>query len=1147
MIKETINEIVRSPPFAEFAFRIPLLRSGEVISLRRVAGSLLAIAVSSIAKAEGLQILLVSCDQERATRLRDDCALILGEKKVGYFGGQSAHMLVSTDSSTSVAQNEILMALQGGRNLLVIASPQTLVSRVPAPSKFRSRIIDLHVGGELRFSDLSARLREIGFSQKDFTENYGDFAVRGGILDVYPYLGENPIRCEFWDDTIQSIREFEVRSQRSICELTSAHIVPSTVRNTLSEQTQDFRDCSASILDYFKKNTIIVLDEYELIQREFEEVDQSSVGWLQSSGEVISRLHLFPLVESTSFARPSHVYRPGERRESLVIDFGSAPQPAFNGDVSALVTEIGNMISNGFTITLASDTADESRRLQELVNEALDAHPSGTRSAMPTGIETPSAERNIKYITETLHSGFVLPHQHFALLTEHEIFSRLRRRGSTRPQRIKGLSRKQVQELRYGDYVVHVEHGIGLFAGLAKIKVGGIDQEVLKLQFLGEDVLYVNLNFIHRVQKYSSQEGHVPRLTKLGSGEWERLRDRSKKGIKDIARELITLYANRKHSNGFAFSTDTYWQKEMEASFIYEDTPDQQSATSDVKHDMEDPSPMDRLICGDVGFGKTEIAVRASFKTVMDGKQVAVLVPTTILALQHYNTFQDRLSRYSVRVENISRLKTSADQKKVIELARRGAIDILIGTHRLLSKDVEFKDLGLLIIDEEHRFGVSAKEKLRHMKSGVDTLSLTATPIPRTLHFSLIGARDISIINTPPPNRIPIITEVIVDDARGGQWTVIREAILRELDRGGQIYFVHDRVNDINMIANKIASHVPQARVEVAHGQMNSRTLEYAMVDFLERKYDILVCTKIIESGLDLPNVNTILINRADRFGLAELYQLRGRVGRSNIQAYAYLLTPPLSTVPKAAFHRLQAIEEFAELGSGFRLAMRDLEIRGAGNLLGPEQSGFILEMGFDMYERTLREAVDELQREEYPLIERGKQFNVKDYSETVVDVDIEAYIRNTYIESDTERLEVYRRLYSISGKVELHSLREELEDRFGKCPEEVDNLLTLIDLRLAASEIGIVKLSLRGEFLILTFPESGNQRFYGQSEGASSPFQRLMKLVAERGKAGIRVKQDGTKLALHIPLSRDGSIKKQLERVWSQIELMKSSVFLPT
>jgi transcription-repair coupling factor (superfamily II helicase) len=660
--------------------------------------------------------------------------------------------------------------------------------------------------------------------------------------------------------------------------------------------------------------------------------------------------------------------------------------------------------------------------------------------------------------------------------------------------------------------------------------VGGAEQEVVKILYDANDVLYVNLNYVNKLQKYSSKEGHIPSLTRLGSSEWEKLKLRAKKRVKDIARDLITLYARRKQAEGFPFSQDTPWQQELEASFIYEDTRDQAKATIEVKRDMETPHPMDRLICGDVGFGKTEVAVRASFKAVLDGKQVAVLVPTTILATQHFGTFQDRLARYGVRLDVVSRFRSKQEQSAIVGKIREGLVDVIIGTHRLLSKDVTFKNLGLLIIDEEHRFGVAAKEKLRRLKSDVDTLSLTATPIPRTLHFSLMGARDLSIIATPPRNRLPIITEIM-------QWNddVIRDAAARELQRGGQLYFVHDRVQTMDDVAGRLQKLLPDVRIRTAHGQMTSHALENVMMAFLQKECDVLVATKIIESGLDIPNVNTIFINRADRFGMAELYQLRGRVGRANAQAYAYLLTPPIASIPRSTLQRLQAVEEFTELGSGFNLAMRDLEIRGAGNLLGAEQSGFIENMGFEAYTRILEEAVQELKQEEFKELFSEAQLKRKTEREAAVEADLDAFIPGSYVRGDADRLALYRRLYSLTTEEQLREVRDEMTDRFGKFPMEIENLFGMVRLRLVAAGIGFVKVTISEERLEAEFPLETDVAFY-----ESETFQRIMASVGRYKRQGMGLLQSGKTLRLKAHL---GPFSSPGERLLKAVELLQDLI----
>ncbi len=1141
------NEIFRSDKLIGFDSQVGQLKCGELLHIQGISGSLLAFLMVYVFEKQQHQVVLIASNEDRAEKLRDDCALIAGEQNVRYFGSRPTHQAQMLDMTSSIAQIETLKALVSDKNFIVVASPKSIIEKVPPPDEFNKTIIEIENNHEYNFKILIEQLEQIGFERKNFVESYGDFAVRGGIIDVFPYFGENPIRFEFWGDTVESIREFDVLSQRSIQELKSASIVPKLT----TDDTDKAQINTDSLFDYLNKDAIIILDEPEIIKREIDELLKEGATNLFSFEEIYKQIYKFSLICNSNF-------RTGESQ--IDWDFNAQLQPSFNGSINLLIDHLAKLESDGYKIFLSSDTKEETERLKELIDEAI-TNPDKTQSVSrlmmndaSTDIRHLTSEIHPVFLMETIHSGFIYHPLKLAVFTEHEIFGRLKRRGFTKHRRFKGFSQKELHQLKRGDYVVHVDHGIGEFAGLTKIKVGNVEQEVMKVLFLEKDTLYVNLNFINRVQKYSSQEGHIPKLTKLGSPDWERMKAKAKRRIKDIARDLIALYAKRKQEQGTAFSPDSHWQKELEASFMYEDTIDQAMATLDVKRDMENTSPMDRLICGDVGFGKTEVAVRAAFKAVMDGKQVAILVPTTILALQHYNTFLDRLNRYTTRVENITRFKSKKDQNRIVEEMKKGSIDIVIGTHRLLSKDIGFKDLGLLIIDEEHRFGVSAKEKLRQLKASVDTLALTATPIPRTLHFSLIGARDLSLINTPPRNRIPIITEIIpASDGRRTQWQIIREAILKELHRGGQIYFVHDRVQNIDAIVDQVKSHVPEARVHVAHGQMSGHQLEKTMLDFLEKKYDVLVCTKIIESGLDIPNVNTIIINRADRFGLAELYQLRGRVGRSNVQAYAYLLVPPLSVMPKQTLRRLTAIEEFTELGSGFNLAMRDLEIRGAGNLLGAEQSGFIMEMGFEMYERIVRESVEELKQEEFrelfqdSSIKSQEKVKLETFSmkpETVIDADIEALIPDFYIESDTERLDLYRRLYKATTEEELRAMREELKDRFGEYPEEVENLFQLVELRLLASRAGFPKVSLKENVLTITLPDESNKQFYGlpadqagETNDDNSPFQRLMKKIAHEKKKDVQVKQVGKELALQIKLEVFKNAGERIEEVKKKVE----------
>ena len=1093
------------------------------VYLRGIAGSLWAFIAAYLFEEFQGQILLVVPEKDMAEKLSDDCSQLISEANVHLYAAESIHGAQPLDMTATISQVESLKALSAQLPGIYVAHATALAFAVPPREQFMRATIELSTNTETGFEALLAKLDERGFERKPLVETYGDVAVRGGIVDIFPFIGDNPVRLEFWGDTIESIREFDVLSQRSIRELQSVSIVPNISEMVLRKDSADSEAASShhqekvSFIDFFTPQAIFLTEDPALLEKEIQELEAEGAAPNYAFEEIDEKFRKFPSfihsVLSKSLAGP-------------FIDFQATLQPPTNGSIKILLEQVRKLSERNFEINIASDTEEESHRIKELIEEANGQHDDSPGENIGEGDELDSNALQdvlppVTYLPETVHSGFLYPSARIALFTEHEVFGRIKRRGTPQRRRFRGISPKELHSLRRGDFVVHVDYGIGKFLGLEKISIGGTEQEVAKIEYDEKGMLFVNLNYINRIQKYSSAEGHTPKLNKLGGGEWEKLKARAKKKIKDIARDLIILYAKRKREEGVSFSPDTHWQKEMEASFMFEDTPDQAAATADVKKDMESASPMDRLVCGDVGFGKTEIAVRAAFKTVLNNKQVAVLVPTTILAQQHFTTFTDRLSRYPVRIASLSRFKSAKEQTAIATGLQNGAIDIVIGTHRLLSKDVRFKDLGLLVIDEEQRFGVAAKEKLRTLRSNVDTLTLTATPIPRTLHFSLMGARDLSIINTPPRNRLPIYTEIAQFDKK-----ILREAVLKELHRGGQVYIVNDRVENIDSFASMLQEYIPEARFRIAHGQLKGHELEKVMLDFLEKKCDVLVATKIIESGLDIPNVNTIIINRADRFGLAELYQLRGRVGRSNVQAYSYLLVPPISILPKATLRRLQAIEEFTELGSGFNLAMRDLEIRGAGNMLGGEQSGFIMEMGFEMYTKTLEEAVSELKNQEFSELFSADQKTVSvPRTDTIVEADIDAYIPEFYVEDDAERLDIYRRLYKTETLKAADDIRLELIDRFGSSVEEVENLFMLSNLRVLASKAGFRKIELNKRTLRLYFPPDTEKEFY-----ENGVFQTVMAKAGEIRTHKVQLKQEGKQLLVHTALTNEAGPDRILE-----------------
>jgi transcription-repair coupling factor (superfamily II helicase) len=1080
-VRPIISQSAAFQRLVEETSRVP---PGAHVLTAGIAGSLDAVIISCLAEALKRPLAVVVSDAESAERVHDDLVACLGQDGVGFFAAVRAHG--PAESTREVHDAQALALLRSSFLPVLVTHARALLVGLPRPDTLGASTFLVQTGALRDLEETVTRLRTVGFNGVDFVDGHGDFALRGGILDIFPFTAEHPVRIEFSGDSVESIREFDPVSQRSIRALASVSIAPDPVGG-LPGNAGERR---YSLLDYLSQETILFLDEIDRVRAALAQHESEGPGTARPAGQTMELFDLFPQI------RRAAVPTAGSR----AIDFESRPQPSFNGAVRVLRQSLARFLEQSYTVFIGSDSAPERERLRELL-ETIGEDPRAEGGASPL----PDDLGAIDFSLEVLHEGFIVPPLQLAVLAEHQIFNRLKRRGRRRKPRFKGFSERDLQQLHRGDYVVHEDFGIGKFERLQKIHVRNVEQEVARVLYDGNDVLYVNLNYINKLQKYSSREGVLPALTRLGSPDWERLKQRAKRRMKDIARDLIALYAKRKALVGFAFPPDSAWQKELEASFMFEDTFDQAKATLEVKQDMEASNPMDRLVCGDVGFGKTEVAVRAAFKCVLGGKQVALLVPTTILALQHGSTFLGRVGRYGVDVRVFSRLKSPREQKLILEHLRVGAVDVIIGTHRLLSKDVAFRDLGLLIIDEEHRFGVAAKEKLRALRAEVDTLTLTATPIPRTLHFSLLGARDLSLIGTPPRNRLPIITEIL-------QWDdeTIGAAVRREVQRGGQVYFVHDRVQNIDEIVGRLQRILPAVRIHVAHGQMPSHALEEVMLDFLEKRVDVLVSTKIIESGLDIPNVNTIIVNRADRFGMAELYQLRGRVGRSNVQAYAYLIVPPISVLPKATLRRLQAIEEFTELGSGFNLAMRDLEIRGAGNLLGAEQSGFIETMGFETYTRILEEAVRELKEQEFQNLFVGAEGATRGRTSTVVEVDFDALIPETYVASDVERLALYRRLYALASDAQLEEACAELLDRFGKMPPEAESLFHAVHLRLAAGRIGFAKVHVSERLLEADFPPEDSSWFY---EGES--FQRIMEAVAGRRDGRISLRQEGKSLRL--------------------------------
>jgi len=1076
-MRETLHQIkpkiFSSEKFTQL--KANLNESKDNLSLKGVNGSLASFIFDHVYNNANKKIFIISHDIDRVVKLKDDIDLI---------GNSIEPAVYSSKLSDSESTSGILINLAEGNDFIVLSNASELSEKIISRDKFKASLFEIKKEENKSFDELIATLDKYNFNRKDFVEEPGDYSVRGGIVDLFSENMESPVRIEFFGDTIESVREFDINSQRSVREIESVKI-GINLNSESDESEDDVKDYEPDelITDYLPEDSLIIIDEPEITINEIKDKD------------LITSLEKFRHVYLTSFANTLSELIPSEN--SLTeISFESKPQPDFHSNLKALYNNLCENISKGYEAYILTSDEHQAKRIRELLEELEDDdiaeqddkfHQEDEDNEIDSDRTNDYSGFSIKnkftVIPESVHNGFLFKESKILLYTEHQIFGRYFKQIRKKKLKFKGLSFSELKELEYGDFVVHRDFGVGKYSGLKKITVGNSHQEVVVLSYHGSDTLFLNMNSINLIKKYSGAEGHTPALTRLGGGEWDKLKAKTKKQVKDIARDLILLYAKRKSEKGFRFSADTHWQKELEANFMYEDTPDQFRATEETKEDMEIENPMDRLVCGDVGFGKTEVAVRAAFKAVMDNKQVAVLVPTTILAVQHYNTFRDRLSSFAVEVDNITRLRSRKEQKNTLERLKEGKLNILIGTHRILSKDIDFKDLGLLIIDEEQRFGVKAKEKLRSIKPNVDTLTLTATPIPRTLNFSLLGARDLSIINTPPKNRKPIITEIIKLD-----WDNIAGIIRHELNRGGQVYFVNDKVKNLYRLGDTIKNYVPEAKIGIAHGQMDGKELEDVVINFIEKKLNILLCTKIIESGLDIPNVNTIIINNANMYGLAELYQLRGRVGRSEVQAFAYLIAPPDAKLTKIAVKRLQAIEEFTDLGSGFLLAMRDMEIRGVGNLLGKQQSGFIQEIGFDLFISTIEEAVLELKENEFKdlftnekslqKINESIKKKVEERS-TIIENDLNALIPKDFIQNDTERLNIYRRLYELKTQEELDLISKELKDRFGEYLDDVSNLLRMIGIKLAATKLGFEKLTIRNRSLTLYFPEDKESKIY--------------------------------------------------------------------
>jgi transcription-repair coupling factor (superfamily II helicase) len=1059
------------------------------LSLKGMTGSARSLLAAALFKTLGRVMVIILSDKEEAAYFCNDLENLFNEQELPFHrkrvllfpsSYRRPNEIEKIDNANVLLRTEALKRL-GSKNehTVIITYPEALSEKVINQDSLRQNTLRLKTGEVVNADFMFDLLQEYAFRQTDFVVEPGEFSVRGGIVDVYSYTNDYPYRIELSGEEVESIRTFDPATQLSIDRLDHIAIVPNMQNSMLHERREAFTE-------FLPANTIVWIDDFDLLTDRIDtEYTKAEQAFNALKGEIN---HVPPeelYVTRALFNRTiltNHIIEFGKHSAlpgSQVFQFDISPQPSFNKNFELLISELHENTKLHIHNLILSDNSKQLERLQAIFNDVSFNH--GLKGTL-----------QYESVNLALHEGFIDKGLGYAFYTDHQIFERYHKyriRDSKSGKQV--LTLKELYDLKPGDYVAHVDHGIGRFDGLEKVNNNNKIQEAIRLIYKNGDILYVSIHSLHRISKYTGKEGAIPTLDKLGSSSWSKLKQRTKQRVKDIAKDLIKLYAERKASDGYRYMPDTYLQHELEASFIYEDTPDQVKATNDVKKDMEDDCPMDRLICGDVGFGKTEIAIRAAFKAVTDSKQVAILVPTTILALQHFKTFNERLKAFPCTIDYMNRFKSAKEQKLTLEKLKEGKVDILIGTHRLLSQDIVFKDLGLLIIDEEQKFGVAAKEKLKQFKTNVDTLTLTATPIPRTLQFSMMGARDFSVINTPPPNRFPVQTEVHTYSEK-----LIRDAILFEVSRGGQVFLVNNRINNMMDISGMIHRLVPDVRVAIGHGQMEGHKLEQIMLGFIEGDYDVLVATTIIESGLDIANVNTIIINDAQNYGLSELHQLRGRVGRTNKKAFCYLLAPPMSVLTDEARKRLKAIEEFSDLGSGFNIAMRDLDIRGAGNILGGEQSGFISEIGFEMYNRILDEAILELKEVEFKDV-FAEEISKKYVRECQIETDLEVLLPDDYVSSTTERLSLYKELDSIEGESNLFIFQDKLVDRFGPLPAQAIELMNALRLRWLARDLGIEKLVIRQGALLGFFVNNPESPYY-----QSAAFTKVLQYLQSRPNA---------------------------------------------
>jgi transcription-repair coupling factor (superfamily II helicase) len=1087
------------------------------LRLTGLAGAQDAFILAGVFLKSGQSHLFIANDKEEAAYIQNNLSNLLSGKAIRFFPDSFKRPMFfeELNNTNGLQRTETINKLVNSstRGEMIITYPEALFEKVVAPEVLNQQRITIQKGEDMDVDLLTETLVEYGFLREEFVYEPGQFSIRGGIVDIFSFGNEYPYRVELFDEEVESIRTFDPTSQLSKRNIAQVSIIPNINTEFSHEQ-------KVSMLKIIPDGTVIWVKDFQVLIDKLTQCFEKA----EAFSKTLHRLEeeqLKEIFRDRAFIRPNEIIIDIERFPILCLAsgeqpipfdkkvvFATRPQPSFNKNFKLLIEDLEENTSKKIQNFLFAENPKQIERFYSIFEDL-------------------EAQVRFDPIPQSISEGFIDLDLKIACYTDHQIFQRFHRyklrKGFTKDQ---AINLRMLRELTPGDFVTHIDHGVGRYSGLEKIDINGHIQESVRLIYKNNDILYVSINSLHKISKYVGKEGTAPRLDKIGSDSWKNLKRKTKKKVKDIAGELIKLYAKRKATPGHAFQPDGYLQTELEASFIYEDTPDQLKATNDVKEDMSKPYPMDRLICGDVGFGKTEVAVRGAFKSVVGGKQVAVLVPTTILALQHYRTFKERLEEFGVTVDYVNRFRTTAERNAIFKRAKEGEIDILIGTHALLNKKVGFKDLGLLVIDEEQKFGVSAKEKLRNLKVNVDTLTLTATPIPRTLQFSLMAARDLSIIRTPPPNRQPIHTEVrIFNEA------VVKEAIYYEVNRGGQVFFVHNRVKSLPDIAAMVARMCPDVEIAKAHGQMEPKVLEKTLLDFIGSKFDVLVCTNIIETGLDIPNANTIIINNAHQFGMSDLHQLRGRVGRSNQKAFCYLFSPPMSTLTTEARKRLKTLEEFSDLGSGFNIAMRDLDIRGAGNLLGAEQSGFISDIGYETYQKILEEAIQELKETDFKeLFKEELEKNPQYVRDVQIDTDVEMLIPDEYVSNIAERLSLYTELDDIESEEEMDKFSQRLRDRFGRIPPQVLELFDGLRLRWICKRMGFERLILKNNKLRCYFVENPQSPFY-----ETARFNSIVQYVATKGqRKGLSFKKTNRHFMLIKEpvqsLERAHKVLKQLE-----------------